>query len=45
MQRIGGWWDAIELWIASLPFVPEFLLLAVVLVPFAFGGAWVLDRR
>ena len=44
MVRIGGWWDATELWIAGLPFVPQFLLLAVVLVPLAFGVAWVLDR-
>ncbi|WP_068273828.1 hypothetical protein [Aldersonia kunmingensis] len=43
MQRIGSWWDAIELWVAGLPFLPQFVVLVLVLVPVSFVLAFGLD--
>ncbi|MCX5042742.1 hypothetical protein OG921_06115 [Aldersonia sp. NBC_00410] len=43
MGRIGSWWDAIELWVAGLPFGPQFVLLVLVLLPSSFVIARALD--
>ncbi|MBW0271112.1 hypothetical protein ATM97_09570 [Nocardia sp. MH4] len=44
MQRIAGWWDGFELWVAGLPFIPQFLVVLVGMVPISFAIAFVLDR-
>ncbi len=44
MHAIATWWDGIELWITGLPFVPQSLVLLLVLVPIAFGLARAFDR-
>ncbi|NLU84057.1 hypothetical protein [Rhodococcus sp. HNM0569] len=44
MDRIAGWWDGAELWIAGLPFVPQVALVLVVAVPVCWGVASGLDR-
>lgn len=43
MQHIGSWWDAIELWVAGLPFLPQYAVLVFVLVPVSFVLAFGLD--
>ncbi|MBJ8342304.1 MULTISPECIES: hypothetical protein [Antrihabitans] len=44
MDRIAGWWDEFELWIAGLPFIPQFILVMVLTVPLALAIATGLDR-
>ena len=44
MQRIADWWDGLELWVAGLPFIPQFVVVLAVVIPLSFGLAWVLDR-
>ncbi|MEU0504169.1 hypothetical protein [Nocardia sp. NPDC005998] len=44
MHRIAGWWDGFELWVAGLPFIPQFVVVLVGMVPISFAIAYVLDR-
>ncbi|WP_280236512.1 hypothetical protein [Nocardia cyriacigeorgica] len=44
MDRIAGWWDGFELWVAGLPFIPQFLVVLVGMVPISFAIAYLLDR-
>ncbi|MEU7216680.1 hypothetical protein [Nocardia iowensis] len=44
MHRIAGWWDSFELWVAGLPFIPQFLVVLVGMVPVSFAIAYLLDR-
>ncbi|WP_330253308.1 hypothetical protein OG874_01445 [Nocardia sp. NBC_00565] len=44
MHRIAGWWDGFELWVAGLPFIPQFIVVLVGMVPICFAIAYVLDR-
>ncbi|TSE00179.1 hypothetical protein FOS14_09490 [Skermania sp. ID1734] len=41
---MANWWDGIELWVAGLAFIPQFVVVLAVTVPLAFGLAWLLDR-
>ncbi|WP_306361162.1 hypothetical protein [Nocardia sp. CC227C] len=44
MHRIADWWDGVELWVAGLPFVPQFAVVLAAMVPVCFGIAYLLDR-
>ncbi|MEV4126659.1 hypothetical protein [Nocardia sp. NPDC049707] len=44
MQQIAGWWDGFELWVAGLPFIPQFIVVLVGMVPVSFAIAYLLDR-
>ncbi|WP_067573763.1 hypothetical protein [Nocardia acidivorans] len=44
MHRIAGWWDGVELWVAGLPFVPQFAVVLAAMVPVCFAIAYLLDR-
>lgn len=44
MDRIEGWWDGFELWVAGLPFIPQFLVVLAGMVPISFAIAYLLDR-
>jgi hypothetical protein len=44
VHAIGGWWDGFELWVAGLPFIPQFLVVLVGMVPISFAIAYGLDR-
>ncbi|MET9286230.1 hypothetical protein ACWEPH_00020 [Nocardia beijingensis] len=44
MHRIAGWWDGFELWVAGLPFIPQFLVVLIGMVPISFAIAYGLDR-
>ncbi|MFI9505161.1 hypothetical protein [Nocardia sp. NPDC052566] len=44
MHQIAGWWDGVELWVAGLPFIPQFLVVLVGMVPVSFAIAFALDR-
>ncbi|MFB7878493.1 MULTISPECIES: hypothetical protein [unclassified Nocardia] len=44
MHSIAGWWDGFELWVAGLPFIPQFLVVLVGMVPISFAIAFLLDR-
>ncbi|MCP2292787.1 hypothetical protein ACFYT3_14890 [Nocardia amikacinitolerans] len=44
MHRVAGWWDGFELWVAGLPFIPQFLVVLVGMVPVSFAIAYLLDR-
>ena len=44
MHRIAGRWDALELWVAGLPFVPQVVLVLAVMLPVCCAIAWLLDR-
>ncbi|KAA0022970.1 hypothetical protein [Antrihabitans cavernicola] len=44
MHRIAGWWDGLELWVAGLPFIPQFIVVLAVMVPVSCAIAWLLDR-
>lgn len=44
MHAIATWWDGIELWITGLPFVPQSVVVLLVVVPVAFGIARLFDR-
>lgn len=43
MSGLLNWWDGVELWVTGLPFVPQVIVVMVVLVPLAAGLARVLD--
>ncbi|NKY84587.1 hypothetical protein [Nocardia veterana] len=44
MHHIAGWWDGFELWVAGLPFVPQFVVVLIGAVPLSFLLAYLLDR-
>ncbi|MEU1207199.1 hypothetical protein ACFRAQ_19490 [Nocardia sp. NPDC056611] len=44
MHAIAGWWDGVELWVAGLPFVPQFAVVLAAMVPVCLGIAYLLDR-
>ncbi|WP_280275850.1 hypothetical protein [Nocardia wallacei] len=44
MHRIAGWWDGFELWVAGLPFLPQFLVVMIGALPASFAIAFLLDR-
>ncbi|MGO4202074.1 hypothetical protein AB4Z09_10005 [Rhodococcus sp. TAF43] len=44
MDQLANWWDGAELWVAGLPFIPQVVLVIVVMIPACFGIAWALDR-
>ncbi|WP_228002313.1 hypothetical protein [Nocardia australiensis] len=44
MHQIAGWWDGFELWVAGLPFIPQFAVVLVGMVPVSFAIAYALDR-
>lgn len=44
MHAIATWWDGVELWITGLPFVPQSIVVLLVVVPVAFGLSRLLDR-
>ncbi|WP_227980606.1 hypothetical protein [Nocardia spumae] len=44
MHHIAGWWDGFELWVAGLPFIPQFAVVLVGAVPVSFLIAYLLDR-
>ena len=44
MHSIAGWWDGFELWVAGLPFLPQFAVVLVGMVPISFVIAYLLDR-
>lgn len=41
---MARWWDGVELWITGLPFVPQSIVVLLVIVPTAFLLARVFDR-
>ncbi|MFF3570732.1 hypothetical protein [Nocardia jiangxiensis] len=43
MHRIAGWWDGFELWVAGLPFLPQFAVVLIGMVPISFLIAYLLD--
>lgn len=43
MHRIAEGWDAVELWIAGLPFAPQLLVVLLVVLPVSYGIARALD--
>lgn len=44
MHRFAGWWDGFELWVAGLPFLPQFAVVLIGMVPISFAIAYLLDR-
>ncbi|MGV8872255.1 MAG: hypothetical protein ACOH2Q_06995 [Rhodococcus sp. (in: high G+C Gram-positive bacteria)] len=44
MESLARWWDGVELWITGLPFVPQSIVVLLVIVPTAFLLARVFDR-
>ncbi|WP_405491152.1 hypothetical protein [Nocardia sp. NBC_00511] len=44
MHAIAGWWDGVELWVAGLPFVPQFAVVLAAMVPVCLAIAFLLDR-
>ncbi|MCX4097515.1 hypothetical protein [Nocardia sp. alder85J] len=44
MHRFAGWWDGFELWVAGLPFIPQFAVVLVGMIPVSFVIAYLLDR-
>lgn len=43
MNVIVGWWDAIELWLVQLEFLPQVLVLLAVMLPLSLGIAQLTD--
>lgn len=43
MERIATGWDAVELWIAGLPFVPQLFVVLLAVLPICFLIARTLD--
>lgn len=43
MHAIATWWDGVELWITGLPFVPQSIVVLLVVVPAAFVLSGVFD--
>ncbi|UGT60492.1 hypothetical protein [Nocardia asteroides] len=44
MEQIAGWWDGFELWVAGLPFIPQFVVVLLGMVPISVAIAMGLDR-
>ncbi len=44
MHHIAGWWDGFELWVAGLPFLPQFVVVLAGAIPLSFLIAYGLDR-
>jgi hypothetical protein len=44
VDRIAGWWDGFELWVAGLPFLPQFAVVLAGMVPVSLALAYLLDR-
>jgi hypothetical protein len=44
VHRIAGWWDGFELWVAGLPFIPQFAVVLVGMIPVSVAIASLLDR-
>jgi hypothetical protein len=44
VHSIAGWWDGFELWVAGLPFLPQFAVVLVGMVPISLAIAYLLDR-
>lgn len=44
VHHIAGWWDGFELWVAGLPFIPQFAVVLIGAVPVSFLLAYLLDR-
>ncbi|MEC3915281.1 hypothetical protein [Nocardia sp. CDC160] len=44
MHAIANWWDSVELWVAGLPFIPQFAVVLAAMVPVCLAIAYVLDR-
>ncbi|WP_328601464.1 hypothetical protein [Nocardia terrae] len=44
MHAIASWWDSVELWVAGLPFVPQFAVVLAAMVPVCLAIAYLLDR-
>lgn len=44
VHALATWWDGIELWVTGLPFVPQSIVVLLILVPIAFGVARLFDR-
>ncbi|MEV5648554.1 hypothetical protein AB0L57_09915 [Nocardia sp. NPDC052254] len=44
MHHFAGWWDGFELWVAGLPFLPQFVVVLVGAIPLSFLIAYGLDR-
>ncbi|AVM02265.1 hypothetical protein C6V83_13925 [Gordonia iterans] len=43
MSAILSWWDGVEEWLTALPFVPQLLVVAAILLPLATAIAWVVN--
>ncbi|OLR95380.1 hypothetical protein [Actinokineospora bangkokensis] len=43
MQGISDWWNDVELWLSSAPFVLQFALVMAVLLPLCVVAAWLID--
>lgn len=43
MESIARWWDGVELWVTGLSFVPQCVVVLLVIVPVAFGLARAFD--
>lgn len=43
VNAIADWWDGLELWLSGLPYVPQLVLVMVVVLPLAYGCATVFD--
>ncbi|MFE3190344.1 hypothetical protein ACFXHA_15125 [Nocardia sp. NPDC059240] len=41
---MASWWDSVELWVAGLPFVPQFAVVLAAMVPVCLAIAYLLDR-
>ncbi|MCZ4275101.1 MAG: hypothetical protein WBB62_09510 [Rhodococcus sp. (in: high G+C Gram-positive bacteria)] len=44
MNAIATWWDGVELWIIGLPFIPQSIVVLLVVVPIAFGLSRLFDH-
>lgn len=43
VDAVARWWDGIELWVTGMPFVPQSIVVLLVVVPIGFGLARVFD--
>lgn len=43
MSGFLAWWDGVEAWLIRLPFVPQLVVVLLVVVPFAVMAAMVLS--
>ena len=44
LRELANRWDAVELWVTSLPFPLQVVLAIVVVLPLCWGVAGLLDR-